>query len=207
MNTPNFPSDASHDQPVDPGDLKISPETLLSPEQMVALAIELLRGIEVDFPEIGEIPVVMNTKKNGEPKDGFEFGLSAKNLYTPGLGSRPFFDPTERTGKDDPRQKDFATWFVQCFGKTITVRIRNSSDLPEPADLRHVEVPKLVRTVLDPRTDNERRTQLLDVDLANIVSHNIGLPLKDNVEVNRAHEAQVWLINKLSAMMAPAEAA
>lgn len=190
MNTHNLPPAPSS------GEFTGNPE-ILTPEEMVRLATELLDGFGAEFPELGEIPVELNTDKSGKPKDGFESGLSAKKVYIPGVGSRPLYDPTERTGADDPRQKDFATWFVQCFGKTVTSRQRTLSGLPEPEGLQHAKIPKIVRGLLDVTKNEDEIVALMDEELVSVIAHNLGLPVQA-AEVEKVWNIYIEMINKLN---------
>lgn len=203
MNIHNYPPVPENTSPAD-GELSASPETILSPEEMARLATELLSDFSAEFPELGGIPVEMNTDKNGDPKDGFESGKSAKKVYVPGVGSRPLYDPTERTGADDPRQKDFATWFVQCFGKTVTMRQRVLSELPEPEGLQHAKIPKIVRGLLDMTRSADQIYELLDEELVKVIAHNLGLPVQA-AEVEQVWNAYRFMINKLNVRLGQRE--
>ncbi len=203
MNTPNHPSNISSDRPVDPGDLKIMPETMLSPGEMLNLSVELLANFEEKYPEIGAIPVEIYPEA-----EGFNSQLEGLRIYTPGVGDRPLFDPTKRPATKDQTPentppKDFATWFVQCFGKTVTMRARALHELPEPEDLQHKKVPRLVREFLTAK-DSDAKTYAM-LNLSKVIAHNTGLEIDDErtVQVISAH---IWLINKLSAVIAQVEA-
>ncbi len=195
----------THNQPpvTNSGEFSDNPE-ILTPEEMARLATELLTGFSAEFPELGEIPVEPNTDKNGEPKDGFESGKAAKKVYTPGVNSRPLYDPTERTGADDPRQKDFATWFVQCFGKTVTMRQRTLSGLPEPESLQHAKIPKIVRGLLDVTKSIDETEELLSEGLVGVIAHNLGLPVQA-AEVEQVWHAHLWMINRINVRLGQRE--
>lgn len=187
--------------PTDTGEAKIGPESMLTPNDMEALATQLLEGFEEFFPAIGAIPVEQDPASTG-----FLSGINAQKLYTPGQIDRPFFDSTERTGKNDPRPKDFATWYMQCFGKTVTMRIRG--DLPEPETLEHAKVPRICRVLLAKMQESRGQEEIdasiqkeIDdsiLELRQVIAHNLGLP-KDHKDTEQATVAHVWMLNKLSA--------
>lgn len=194
----------SPENPVSQGDAKIGPETILSPEQMLSLTRELLIDVGAEFPAVGDIPVELNTDEDGQPKDGFVSSLTAKAIYTPAITPRPLYDPTKRTGPKDERPKDFATWFMQVYGKTVTMRLRGPQTLKD-SEQRHKEVPKITREFLCSEDEDERIE--LTQQLSNVIAHNMekefGLDDEKTVMAIRAH---IWMLNKLSAMIALVEA-
>lgn len=180
----------------DPAEARISPEAQLSPEEMLALSTELLSDFEVEFPDMGAIPVEMDPDS-----EGFQSGNKARVLYTPGVGDRSFFDPS-RTGRNSPNPKDFATWFMQCFGKTVTMRIRGNH--PEPEELLHNKVPRITKELLSAKSPDE--TEVLHRELAEVIAHNLNLS-PDNPDVRAAMSAHAWMIDRLSARLAHGETA
>lgn len=194
MTTPNFPDFDSHNQPVNTGELKISPETILAPEQMVETARQLLVGFEAEFTQVGEIPVASDPES-----ELFQSGKTAKTLWTPGIGDRTVLNPLDHDGS----VKDFLPAFVQCFGKTVTMRLRGEQTLKN-SEQRHKEVPKLVRELLN-SNDAQNKSELLGV-LHSVVAHNMELLVNDPKTIE-AMRAYIWMLDKLSAAMAPAEAA
>ena len=197
-------ANSAPEYPVSQGDAKIGPETILSPEQMLSLTRELLVDVGAEFPAVGDIPAELNTDEDGQPKDGFMSHVTGKAMYTPGITPRPLYDPTKRTGPKDTRLKDYATWFFQAYGKTVTMRLRGPQKLTN-AEQRHNEVPKIARQLLC-ASDEDEKIELTQ-QLSNVIAHNMekefGLDDEKTVMAIRAH---IWMLNKLSAMIALIEA-
>ena len=186
-----MPSDSGQN-PTGSGEAKIAPETILSPEQMIATAGELLSGFEAEFPSVGEIPAEMDSDSRT-----FQSGMTAKKVYTPGIGDRPFV----RTG-EDKTVKDFAPAFVQCFGKTVTMRLRGEQTMPNEEQL-HKRVPRIVRGLL--LSTDQGITEALMAGLSTVVAHNMELP-EDDPKTQEALRAYLWMIGRAKAMIEPIEA-
>ncbi len=167
-------------------------EALLTPEAMEALGTELLRGFEDDFPEIGEIPVVVNTPEPNDPDQlkYFQCGKKGRRIYVPGEGERKLLSGVE------PRD-DFVGGFVETFGKVVTIRIRG--DVPAPKPDRHKEVPRIARLLANPEhsDDTERALEAMH-KLHEVVRHNLGEAVSDESKEYTIVLAYLWLIERVN---------
>lgn len=170
----------------------------LTPEAMLSRTQELFDGFPEVFPAVGEIGVEIDSDAIV-----FQSGKKGRAVYVPGRedASRMFYNPNySKDGEGEIGSKDYATWMVQAFGKNVTIRMRG--ELPEPQDLNHKAVPRIVRELLREEIPEDDKQALL-LELEAVVSTNMGVA--DSEAKETTTQAYLWMVDRIRSGLYPEE--